>query len=1362
MVTKTFDPFKLIRVGTTTVPKAELYTDLGQWLGAEHRTPLKRKRDVQSELGEGEFFDFLREKASGIGAAALRPVWHIFDIINQPLFFVSNLFFAPQDKKLQNAKDNLLHFITLGFVQAPERAKKAASEWILGEKKSDFLSWDTLHRLSYDFLFDPFTYVGRIGGVTRAGKHTTNTQRLGKQFGKYAKLVPGLEKGFDAGDLFRRSLRGKYDDVLGAAKKTKDKFLITDTEKWIQTSKSLQITESFNDISRMSNPTRATAIMEGLYSTSDGLYKESLRMGKNNAEDLVRLVMKNSERFSHRQLASIGLPFARVRAQVGRRAMMKLSNNLSHLVDGMSKLPGGRGVVRFFSAFKDLNPNRGGRFTEWLHESLRDLRVTFAATRNPGIRQIQRVMGKLGLSIDEKSFIMQVDQTIGGITKDAKSRIIQAGNLRKLDGQKMFNVYKKVKPVFDDMRTMNSAAYMRQGAVEMAKINVRSANETLDAINKLLDDTNSFYKESQDLLEKVYVQKTPARLRRQLNKVGVKSMKDLAGLTDESAEAIAKSSGSTAGLIREMTRIAREGYGDLVRKTDIRDVLPKDFKGFQTAEITKAINEFNRSATNIAYKADTYRTAIDMQKSPPFKNATEKILLIQKQMAYTPNTWAPELMENDPLLKTLINAFDDSGKKVIDLSTPDPHVWLKSNLKNRFAVEHEAVVEFYRKALGGGDLPPQIEKGLRSVHIPLTAREVNALIRPDVKWEDVLEEIKILSPERYALIVLHNPDLIGPMGNRVADMFDSKDFKGIKEFFAEDAGLAWRSYTRREAEMFSIEETTKLAIRGQSKLYSELVQEGADLSKWMNPSGLYEDALTVVPERVRKIHQALELADSVRPVMREVRIPLRTYEYLVSINKLLMSPKQQGLLKRAIMRVFDSVNGLWVFTTLARPGFHVRNFVSGVGMNAQYGIFRGYGKVARMQARLGGDDVARWYAKQSKVVIKSGSPDAIEKAGKAVIGRSPLYGAITELDLWDKAHSSALLGTGFVEDVVWNNGRMSQNQLRRAGQRTLKKIQDMQRSVGGAVEDNLRLTHLLGQLEKGKTWTDSIELAKLAHYDYGDLSVIDRGIKKGMPFWAWTRKTIPAQFRVMLSHPEFYAPISHILTEQRKKQIPDSLLPEWMADSVGIEMYKDRNGVPYFFSLGSLHPIGELNKLAINPRQLIENVLAGITPVLKEPIQQMLNKDFFTGRKIQEWYGQKAQFLGRFNVPVRLRHAAFNIMYLKELSRLTQESKRGELAPDAIEKAIKVATGLNLRPLDVAQLRRRYEFDERSALREDVSNFNRMVRNGDEINAKALMRSLISRGYDVDRLLEREMKKALKKQDKRAMLTIKEVGEMVR
>ena len=218
---------------------------------------------------------------------------------------------------------------------------------------------------------------------------------------------------------------------------------------------------------------------------------------------------------------------------------------------------------------------------------------------------------------------------------------------------------------------------------------------------------------------------------------------------------------------------------------------------------------------------------------------------------------------------------------------------------------------------------------------------------------------------------------------------------------------------------------------------------------------------------------------------------------------------------------FNSITDLWKRYVTATPGFFVRNGLSATFLNGADGI--------------GMDDMimgARWAGAQvdtkQRTLAGKNYNNWMERAG------------VTDMDMADYAMDSvAAAGRGVSADngipgLRSDRNIIADNPMLRAFSRK-----------NDFVENMVRLPVAIDSYKRGFTLDQSIARIERLHLNYGDLSELDMGMKKIVPFWIWTSRNIPLQMAQMATRPKAYYEY-----ERLREEFPNEMeyTPKWIED----------------------------------------------------------------------------------------------------------------------------------------------------------------------------------------------------------------------
>ena len=279
----------------------------------------------------------------------------------------------------------------------------------------------------------------------------------------------------------------------------------------------------------------------------------------------------------------------------------------------------------------------------------------------------------------------------------------------------------------------------------------------------------------------------------------------------------------------------------------------------------------------------------------------------------------------------------------------------------------------------------------------------------------------------------------------------------------------------------------------------------------------------------------------------------------------------------------------------------------------------------------------------------------------------------------------------------------------------------------------------------------SMEMKK-SLFDYRDLSKFEQDVlKRGIPFYTWSRKNIPAQLQSLIKNPQ-RAEKLHIAREQFEHQggSPDDrdVGPMW-SGTVPIFLGQEKEGIRSFFSLLNYAPIADLERVG-HPDEILKQM---VSPVIKEPLEQIFNYDTFRDRKIKEFKGQSKDFLG-IALPPGAWHAAQLLVPLVELNRLNPGNVFGLQQANELRGDMEITPGWwglgasrESNPVDIPGLARTIRFFA------GVRRYDLDLQKSRDWNKKKFVRDLTS--------LRSKLKWAKKKNQKRKAMELELLIERI-
>lgn len=329
-----------------------------------------------------------------------------------------------------------------------------------------------------------------------------------------------------------------------------------------------------------------------------------------------------------------------------------------------------------------------------------------------------------------------------------------------------------------------------------------------------------------------------------------------------------------------------------------------------------------------------------------------------------------------------------------------------------------------------------------------------------------------------------------------------------------------------------------------------------------------------------------------------------------------------------ILRSYDKLLNYWKgYSTGVIPGFHVRNFMSDIYMWYLAGNLKGAMKNMPLAARV----TTTFHTKPNSLQYLTGH-----------------VGKYTTIEAAQLAKKFGIYGGG------WLSSEMPEQVAKQIGRGlnpTLHKISPLNygRKFGQLREDTTRVSHFFAQLEKGVDPQDAARTVIKYHFNYDELSDIERKVfKRIIPFYTWLRKNIPLQFEEMAAQPgkfaalgkgrNFFENISEGKTDMEQKYLPNWMEDYWafkvprilptklftfVNDKLNLGIKEEELNKAYYYNPNL--PFQDINNALNfwNMQKSGQEGLSRLSPLIKLPLQIATNTDFFKGGELMPKYGDK-------------------------------------------------------------------------------------------------------------------------------------------
>lgn len=371
----------------------------------------------------------------------------------------------------------------------------------------------------------------------------------------------------------------------------------------------------------------------------------------------------------------------------------------------------------------------------------------------------------------------------------------------------------------------------------------------------------------------------------------------------------------------------------------------------------------------------------------------------------------------------------------------------------------------------------------------------------------------------------------------------------------------------------------------------------------------------------------------------EAKIYLFPDEIMGVVERYFGSSKSTRGRGREVIKIIDKVTNLWrSWTLFPIPSYHVRNFISNAFL-----LF--LGDLANIDSLRQSGNILNFAR------LKAGNKMSIEEVLTGM-KNSKLVNSfgeeVTAYDIWSQAVKEGVFSGGqhYNEFHYAAQGKSALNDF----EATLHKMGFLPSSdmVGSILSDNalLRFGKKSGQTLENwfrmgafiESWKRSGDFTKAGldvkklFYDFRDLSMFERNVlRRAMPFYTWSRFNVPRMIETMFTKPIAHYRISEFFNQYQRQVIGGPLdekdLPEFLRKNSGIAVINNDDGTYMMRVLDTLVPAYEAYELFNNNpfEEVGSRALQLMTPLLKIPIEQLMNQSMFTGEKIEEVPGQPAK-----------------------------------------------------------------------------------------------------------------------------------------
>jgi len=415
----------------------------------------------------------------------------------------------------------------------------------------------------------------------------------------------------------------------------------------------------------------------------------------------------------------------------------------------------------------------------------------------------------------------------------------------------------------------------------------------------------------------------------------------------------------------------------------------------------------------------------------------------------------------------------------------------------------------------------------------------------------------------------------------------------------------------------------------------ELEGKFASVEKRLSELGIKNEKVTDILETNKAILKGF--ADEKKLIKETLKDTTGDVEFFVpkamkeSIEDL-YNPKESPIDTIAKLTGFDYATKLfkgWV--TSVFPAFHFRNMTANQFQNAINMGVNVLNPVLHMEAiemtkylQYQSPKIQKMYPLAKQIADKIGEKKITNKYGLNIKMKDlieKIQNKTTFLDGGQFGDFEQMIkeGTDFItnkKNMQMLNPASSEFGLLKAG-----------RFVGGAMENQSKLVHIISKVKDGFTLDEAIKSAEEVLFNYSKLSPFEKQVmRRVIPFYTFMSRNMALQARTLAKQPGFIANelkafrdasnLGGELTDDEEQNLPDYLL-----SSLGIKMGKNEQGNPQILSGFGL-PIEEVLQRFSGEKGFIwnamKNTMVQSNPLIKYPTELVTGQDVFRGKPIAE------------------------------------------------------------------------------------------------------------------------------------------------
>lgn len=465
-----------------------------------------------------------------------------------------------------------------------------------------------------------------------------------------------------------------------------------------------------------------------------------------------------------------------------------------------------------------------------------------------------------------------------------------------------------------------------------------------------------------------------------------------------------------------------------------------------------------------------------------------------------------------------------------------------------------------------------------------------------------------------------------------------------------------------------------------------------------------------------------------RALFKKQGVPADIAEDLISLGGIFKSPKEVG----ELVGFYDSITNLFKAGVLTWPSRYVRDVTSGQIQNLIAGEWspRAMADSWKILRGKGNQIDALQYPVVKQMLTEQGLPHTKENAWLALqrhIASQEMVGASQSsmaqvglqtappgsvFELIDKLPGARPFSLRKTASKLIPKSLEEANPLNVAGvgnrDKTLFSVVQAGNDAGVASDTLNRLVPYLHQLRKGVDPAVARKRVMDLQVDYSNKALTPfekETMTRVMPFYRFSKGAAPHTISELSNRPA--GPLAQVVRGTARVDRQDDFVPEHLRQSLAIALPGGKDGMQkYLTGLGLMHE-DVLN--LFRPGQTLAQTLSGTgqeilgrtNPLIKAPIEVGADRQFFTGRELQDLESSTGRIVSNLGIteqPPEIPMLVDQALSNSPVSRILSTARTAsDPRKTILDKALNLGTGIRISDIDMEKARN-------IAIREAIEN----------------------------------------------------------